>query len=1053
MPKRNKFANLKIIMVLLCLLLSNILTGCGETPPNSPKSKPTPKPTLKSTPKPTLKTTPKPTLSPTLKPTLKPGQTPTPVLNPTPTPSPSPKPTATPSPLSLMEWYKYRQDKEMTGYSQGSASMVNAPLLDWSSDIAGWQGYLLVKQCINNSDYEALPYHNAVDVNYYENNKYNWGLGTPRYDLNGTGKLVPVTDNPAVKVADFIKDRPGLEKAVIDNYYQVGDQARARLYSYSSGYEQLVWTSDAFPTCYGPVACCADADNDGQLDLIIAMHYRLVVLNGATGATIFNYTYNDQRNYGFLGAANIDSDPYPEFCVISDFAQHIEVIDNNGSSLSVKWFIKIEDSIYQNAKITQPGPDSFVDLDHDGQIEVVCNIYNYQNDQHWSIIIFNALTGAVKYKLENCYLRGMVDINHDGYQELFITMTAGAEIPTYGELRICQVIPDIGSKPLWTYQNARFHVRNLDSLPLTVNTMAANGRSAIVHGQINQGLPDIFLVSEPGRQNGEICSCFGFDESNQVRNWMTVYGPENSTLDAVAVAGTDSNINDTGILMQITTQGAPGEQLTVRNGTAKLKQWSRKTPLIAGPPVAADLENDGVVEIITSTSDQVITCFEAPRVNGNPYPQIRWRMKGQGMTADASNTQDGVLIADLDQDSQKEVIFARESPDGNASIVVVRPNGSLAWQRVFPGFDGSPPVWNLGGITYWLAANFTSPNHQDLYVSIRRGKMHSDVGFLLDGRDGRIIWQQDGILLMGGDPILDKRGHGGDRVAATDMDNDGLDELVCDYPDRVYIVEGQSGYPSIIKSTAWSLFPGLWTAYAVPVLMSLQGKAIPEILYGRSGYLTALLNKSCNLVWKRDFNADGNNGCDYLQGIGDCDNDDRLEIGGIYRNSTTGQYEFRFYKGNTGENLSANASIITGQSNFKISQEESVAGNYSDKLMADLERVYLGIHQISKTTGNQTANSTGKLNISNLDYSCGVFSLQGLGIPCTDIVTADLDGDHCAEFLFGIGNSLQCINSQGLKWNVNTGGIPGEIVLADVDRDGKLEIAVCTRDGYLKVYQ
>ena len=56
-------------------------------------------------------------------------------------------------------------------------------------------------------------------------------------------------------------------------------------------------------------------------------------------------------------------------------------------------------------------------------------------------------------------------------------------------------------------------------------------------------------------------------------------------------------------------------------------------------------------------------------------------------------------------------------------------------------------------------------------------------------------------------------------------------------------------------------------------------------------------------------------------------------------------------------------------------------------------------------------------------------------------------------FLFGIGNSLQCINSQGLKWSVNTGGIPEEIALADVDRDGKLEIAVCTSDGYLKVYR
>ena len=86
----------------------------------------------------------------------------------------------------------------------------------------------------------------------------------------------------------------------------------------------------------------ADANNDGQPDIIIAMHYRIVVLNGATGATIDNLKYYNGRNYGFLGAANIDGDPEPEFCIISDFAQHIEVIDNQNGKLSLKWMTRFE---------------------------------------------------------------------------------------------------------------------------------------------------------------------------------------------------------------------------------------------------------------------------------------------------------------------------------------------------------------------------------------------------------------------------------------------------------------------------------------------------------------------------------------------------------------------------------------------------------------------------------------------------------------------------------------------------------------------------------------
>jgi hypothetical protein len=556
-------------------------------------------------------------------------------------------------------------------------------------------------------------------------------------------------------------------------------------------------------------------------------------------------------------------------------------------------------------------------------------------------------------------------------------------------------------------------------------------------------------VGKPGSQNGEVCGVYGFDQWNQVRNWLTIYGPDHSILDAVAVAGIDPDLDDGGILLAVTTWGMPGEVLTLTNGTAELKQWTRKTPLYAGPPVAADLEDDGTVEIITSTSDQVITCFEAPRFNQDRTPQIRWRMKGQGMTAEAPYKQDGVLIANLDQAGWKEVIFAQETANGRASMVVVRPDGSLKWRHVFPDFDGSPPVWNLGGITYWLAGNFTSRYHQDLYVSIRHSKMHSDVGFLLDGRDGRILWQRDGVLLPGGDPVYDTRGHGGDRVAAADMDNDGLDELVCAYPDRVYIVDGPSGNPSVIKSTAYNLFPGIWTAYAAPVLLNLNGETIPEIFYGRCGYLTALLDSRINLIWQCDYNGDGKNGCDYLQGIGDCDNDNHMEIGGIYQSPTTGQYEFRFYRGNSGEKPGAIAGVTAG----RPYQLKGFSGLSIDKLLADLERVYLGIHETGKTSGNQPANILRQVDNNGLGNNSGVFSLQGLGIPCTDVVTADLDGDYYAEFLFGIGNSLQCINRYGLKWNVKTGGVPGEIALADVDRDGKLEIIVCTNDGYLKVYR
>jgi hypothetical protein len=95
----------------------------------------------------------------------------------------------------------------------------------------------------------------------------------------------------------------------------------------------------------------------------------------------------------------------------------------------------------------------------------------------------------------------------------------------------------------------------------------------------------------------------------------------------------------------------------------------------------------------------------------------------------------------------------------------------------------------------------------------------------------------------------------------------------------------------------------------------------------------------------------------------------------------------------------------------------------------------------------------GQLGALTIETTTNNYSLSGLGIPGTDVVTADLNRDGSDEFLFGIGTSLQCVGRQGLLWNINVAGIPGEIALADVDLDGNLEIIVCTSDGYLKIYK
>jgi outer membrane protein assembly factor BamB len=75
------------------------------------------------------------------------------------------------------------------------------------------------------------------------------------------------------------------------------------------------------------------------------------------------------------------------------------------------------------------------------------------------------------------------------------------------------------------------------------------------------------------------------------------------------------------------------------------------------------------------------------------------------------------------------------------------------------------------------------------------------------------------------------------------------------------------------------------------------------------------------------------------------------------------------------------------------------------------------------------------------------------GNPRVPVHTADIDGDGRDEFLFAIAQTLYAVNSRDssahLVWKVELPAAPGNLALADVDRDGKTEILFIGADSTL----
>ena len=356
-------------------------------------------------------------------------------------------------------WLQLRGDRHMSGYAPGRGQMRAAPTEAWHFDIAVWEGYLAVAPGTEPSALD-LPFPNQQSPGYLANHGHQWGIGPQHFDLRGDDTLTSMPLNHRFKVAQILPGVPGLQRFEMGDSFSDGGtrEQRGWLTAYDDGEPRVVWQTEAFNDTWAPNVLVVDADADGQLDIAVATHYRILVFDGATGATKMQFRYHDFRNYGWFGAANIDADPYPEFAVIADFSMHAEVIDNDGQRLTLQWLHEIQPDPSQSTKIVRVGPLNLLDADGDGGRDLVYNLYDGGGDDQWHLMVVDASTGITRHNYARRYLHGMADLDGDGGVELLVLHTAGEALPTYGPLEIWTLGRD-GPDLRWAQARGRFSTR------------------------------------------------------------------------------------------------------------------------------------------------------------------------------------------------------------------------------------------------------------------------------------------------------------------------------------------------------------------------------------------------------------------------------------------------------------------------------------------------------------------------------------------------------------------------------------------------------------------
>ncbi len=768
------------------------------------------------------------------------------------------------------EWGMFRHDTWLSGHSPLPGA-VRDPRLLARCDLRAWDNLLTAGFGASAGPTVVLR-SEAFEPGYLATHQAAWHAGPLMLDLAGDGKLTPVTEANYTRYARLLPGAKGLQKIHNDDYFGTGVADKRKLYAYTfepgAAAPKLLWESGPWGELEGTTLLVVDVDNDGQVDIVGNTWGRLFVWDALTGQQkMFLRWHPAMRDYGWFAAVKLQpTDPYPQFIVVADFVTHIGMIRNDGKQLSVGWRKPIEEVLGEQKKGCRPLVNSALDVDTDGAMEVVANIFNDTGDDRWHFVVLDAATGQVETDHAGSFVYAAEDITGDGRPELFCGDTQAGLLCDPTRLSVAEVRDGKLAVELTVPEPGMWELSRVRQLPLDVDTMAAQGRRTVrladvdgdgyrecfvrtatglaVYGRTAQGLGSKGLIAGPG------LSVLGSQPA--------ATGPAEDLLVRAAIAA-----------------GQPA-QATLAGGRLQLVSCAARGGPI-GPPVIAQLAGTQGASICLEDALERIVCLQMPATaeGSRPPPadSVRltqlWAAAGRSISPDRSNSY-GVVTADLDGVPGKEVIYGRAAADGSAEIVAVRGDGTPRWTHAFPRFCGRVPDWNFNGLTHWTVGRFTGRAACDVSVSLRRGNMHTDETHLLDGGTGREVWVG---ISAAADPSSDRRrGFGGAVTSAYDCDGDGGEDILCAYPDEFYVASGKTG-KLLRQKWALEVFPGGWLAYAIPLL----GRFLPDggvaAMWTQGGYRRGVMTLQGEKVWSFDYM----DGYGPLPGIGDVDGDGKLE--------------------------------------------------------------------------------------------------------------------------------------------------------------------------------
>ena len=566
-----------------------------------------------------------------------------------------------------------------------------------------------------------------------------------------------------------------------------------------------------------------DIDNDGSPEIAVSTYTSITVYNPADFSTemVIPYPAHDFK------IANVDNDAALELITSQGY-----VLECSQNNTTVEWIF--------NPDLTDYGYRVKVsDIDQDGKDEIF-----YAKT---SLSVYDADLKTTKYVIneENTINDFVVmDVNNDGIKEII-----------YGQ-------------HTWDYN---LHcVNSLDQSELWVVTAQGRGIADICVSDLDED-GQLELLFGSGTEGGGSHKLEIFNINTQVREWLSK--AEDGPFRAIDIEDVDNDgIKEIVAVSHRSSLGYEGGILSVFDAVTHEIEWQSDDQLFhsnwtgINDVKVADINNDGIKEIVVA--------------GGSMYNGKIWIFDGitkaiisthEYTTSQVNYAFTNFTVDDVDNDGQLEII----ATTGYSYYVINPLNYSI---------DYASPVFGSPGLTTIKTGYLNADQVKDVVLNRFKivafdGSTHQMVGsnaysvssFDLfdwngDGIDEIIAGTYSGnIMILNGvtlQPIDTVKVFGGmiDAVAVSDLNNDGIPEIVYSSDGRVYFyaTDTQYGYTRLLDDS-----PGESTTLLVE---DINGDGKKEVVSGTKHKIIEFSDDCYRCIWFAMSKTSDNASCGYTDG-------------------------------------------------------------------------------------------------------------------------------------------------------------------------------------------